>query len=105
MNKFISNGLTHWKSTVSGFLTITLITTSVLATLPQVMAHPKTLGIVLGVQALAKGYMAWITQDAGTQLAMVPGSATPQAVPSHEIPDQPAAKAVLPASNTPEVKP
>jgi hypothetical protein len=85
------NGLLHWKSTVSGFLTLTLITTGILATLPQVIAYPKTLGVVLGVQAVAKGWIAWISQDAGTTLAVTPASPTPVAVPSHEVPDNPTA--------------
>jgi hypothetical protein len=99
----VNNLLTHWKSTVSGFLTITLTTTTTLLAFPNLL-KPRTVMIMLVAQALAKAYMSIITQDAGTVLAQVPGSATPQAVPSHEIPDQAAAKVVLPPSNPPEVK-
>ena len=90
-----SNFLTHWKSTASGFLTIALITTSTLLGFPNVL-NQRTTVILLIVQALAKAYIAVISQDAGTTLATTPGDPTPHAEPSHEVPDQPAARAVLP---------
>lgn len=90
----------NWKSTFSGILTATLFTTAALLAYPPVLAHPRTVAILGGIQIVAKIWVSLITQDAGTTVAIVPGTPIPQAVPSHEVPDQPAAKAVLP-----EVKP
>lgn len=92
----------NWKSTISGILTVILATISALLALPsvQTLVSPKTLLILGGVSAVGKVWMALITQDAGTVIANVPGKTEPVVVPSHEVPDSPVAKAVLP-----EVKP
>jgi hypothetical protein len=58
--------LTNWKSTVSGFLTITLVTTTALLSYPPLQAHLKAIAIIGGIQVLAKAYIALIQNDAPT---------------------------------------
>jgi hypothetical protein len=68
MSTAISDALTHlitnWRSTVNGFLTISLVTSVALLGYPPVMQHPKWVAVLGGVQVLAKAYMAVITVDA-----------------------------------------
>jgi hypothetical protein len=91
--------LTHWKTTLMGTLVLAIAafssihfdSTGHLAMTPQNW-------VTLAGGLLAQG-LAMLQKDAGTTLAITPGSATPEAVPSHELPDQPSAKAVLPSKN------
>jgi hypothetical protein len=105
MSNFWSDLRLHWKSNLSGLLTLTLITTGYLATLPAIYSHPKTLSIVGGIQGLAKLYVAYVTKDAGIVMATTPSNPVPHVEPAHEVPDSPAATPI-PASKptTPEVK-
>jgi hypothetical protein len=97
----VNNILTHWKSSLSGLLTATLATSAAFLAPPLNTMVPAKVVLWLGAfQIIGKIWIGLISQDAGTVLAQVPGSATPKAVPSHEIPDQPSARAVLPASNS-----
>ena len=41
-------------------------------------------------------WAAFFMKDSGSQLAKVPGSLVPQMVPSHEVPDNPAAIPIAP---------
>jgi hypothetical protein len=94
---------TNWKSTVSSVLTATLATSAAFLTPPlNALVSPKVILYLGAAQIIGKIWIGLLQQDAGTTMAVVPGSSTPQAVPSHEVPDQPAAKVVLPASNTPK---
>lgn len=99
----------NWKSTAAGILSfgIATLTTLLAYQIPMAILNPGQTKMylyftIIGnvILALFRAWIGLITQDAGTTLATVPGSPTPQVVPSHEIPNQIAAKAVLP-----EVKP
>lgn len=65
LRTMLSDGLTHvvqnWKTTVSGFLTITLTTTATL--LPLGVLTPKETAYALIAQSLCKAYVALIQQD------------------------------------------
>lgn len=109
MNSF----LTHWKSTVTGLLSaaiaiLTPIDTLLAANDLSVGAgiHWSTLSPItkvgIGVNtslAILRGVMGAITKDVGTVPAVIPGQPGIQNVPAHEIPDDPAAKVVIPASD------
>ena len=83
---------THWKSTAKGIL-IFIITTCGVFTSAQVFNGKAGSAIGL-VSALAYAYLGIISKDSGTVEAVVPGNAAPQAVPSHEVPDDPKNKVV-----------
>ena len=88
----------HWKSTVSGILTVALATIGPLIALPniQTFLSPKTLMIMGAFSVVGKVWVSLITQDAGVVMATTPGDPTPHAEPAHEVPDSPAAKPVVP---------
>jgi hypothetical protein len=89
--------LTHWKSSLSGILTATLATSAAFLAPPlNTMVSAKVILWLGAFQIVGKIWIGLISKDAGTTLAITPGSTTPEAVPSHELPDQPAARAVLP---------
>jgi hypothetical protein len=89
--------LTHWKSTVSGILTVTLSTTAAFLVPPlSALIAPKHVLYITAIQAVGKIWIAIITQDAGTVMATVPGNPEPQAVAAHSVPDNPKATPVLP---------
>src|SRR5277367_5596561 len=96
MTSFWRNALTHWKSSLGGFLTVTLATSAALMTYPPIAAHVKLMSILGGIQIVGKVWVSLISQDAGVVVATSPGDPTPHAEPSHEVPDAPLAKAVLP---------
>ena len=77
------------QTTLNGYLSVGI---SVCVALLEVPSIPKqyiaSIGAVLAVLRVISGHMQ---QDAGKQLADVPGAPTPQLVPSHETPDNPAA--------------
>ena len=54
----------NWKTTVSSILTVTLFTTAGLLTYPPIMAHPKVMGFLGGVQVVAKIWIGLISHDA-----------------------------------------
>jgi hypothetical protein len=77
---------THWKTTVMGLIGAAI---AVLMGITTVPAGSKWIAYALaGLSAL----LGSIQKDAGTTEALMPGSLTPQAVPSHEDPDDPTAK-------------
>ena len=87
----------NWKSTVSSILTATLATSAAFLAPPlNTLVSAKVILYIGAAQIIGKIWIGLIQQDAGTTLAVVPGNPEPQTVPSHEIPDQPAAKVVLP---------
>jgi hypothetical protein len=91
--------LVHWKSTVSGFLTASLATSAAFLAPPLNAYIPPKVVLWLGAfQIIGKIWIGLISKDAGTVEAIVPGSSTPQSVPAHEIPDDPKAVVVKPAS-------
>lgn len=95
MKQLMNNALLHWKSTLSGFLTVTLVTTAGLLTYPPVAEHPKTMAILGGIQFVVKIWVSMIQQDSGKQLAEVPGQDKPVVVDAHQVPNDPAATAVV----------
>lgn len=88
----------NWKSTAQGFLSFTVITLLTVQGYLAVMAPSPILNkILLGVNisiGLAKAYIGLLTTDAGTVAAIVPGKGV-ETVPSHEIPDSPAAVPIV----------
>jgi hypothetical protein len=86
----------HWKTTLMGTLVLLIAAFSSIhfdssGHLAMTTQNWFTLAGGLLAQALAM-----FQKDAGTTLAITPGSVTPEPVPSHEVPDAPAARAVLP---------
>ena len=65
LNAVLSDALTHliqnWKTTVSGFLTVTLTTTAIL--LPLGIVTPEHTVWLVVVQGLCKGYLSLIQKD------------------------------------------
>lgn len=87
----------NWKSTASSILTATLATSAAFLAPPlNTLVSAKVILYIGAAQIIGKIWIGLIQQDAGTTLAVVPGNPEPQTVPSHEIPDQSAAKVVLP---------
>lgn len=100
--------LVHWKSNVSGILTVVLATIGPLLALPniQTFVSPKTLMILGGVSAIGKVWVSLIQQDAGVVVATTPSNPEPHAEPAHEVPNEPTAVPVADAaSKSSEVKP
>jgi hypothetical protein len=79
-------------TTANGYLeTIAIICGSVAA---ESSLPPKVRAIAGSIASIALGIRIRIghaQKDAGQQEALVPGSATPIQVPSHEVPDSPVA--------------
>ena len=73
------------KSTINGLLS------AAIAVIVAVLAIPPGARKVVYVLATLRALNGLFQQDAGSVLARVPGSAEPQAVPSHESPDDAAA--------------
>ena len=96
----------NWKSSVGGILSFVFVTLSAvsawLATLPS--GTHKAAWITSGISLLSglcRVWIALITIDAGTTQALTPQSPfVPVPVPSHEVPDSPAA---IPAPKVPNV--
>ena len=63
MNKIFDYTVKNWKSTLSGTLTVTLVTTGYLLTQPITAAHHTLTGVLTIVQGLAKIYIALIQKD------------------------------------------
>jgi hypothetical protein len=80
--------VTHWKSTAQGILFLIVATCKVLAT--STVVSGKSANIVSLVSALAFAYIALISKDSGVEVASIAGG-PPQAVASHEVPENPAA--------------
>ena len=87
-----TNFAIHWKSTAKGFL-IFIITTCGVFTSANIF-NGKAAAAVSLASGLAYAYLGIISKDAGVEVAAVRGG-PPQAVASHETPDDPAAKAVV----------
>jgi hypothetical protein len=89
----------NWKTTFSAICSFLMVTgifiSGYLATITNLTSWETKLSTActFGV-GLLKVWIGFLQIDAGTVQALVPGSVTPQAVPSHEIPDNPADKAV-----------
>jgi hypothetical protein len=90
MSGFFTLAFKNPKTSLSGILSFLMVTGGYLA--GWAVQHQSPFWIKVGagasfVSGLSKVYIGLISKDAGTQLATVPGSDTPQAVPSHEVPD------------------
>lgn len=109
----MNNFLTHWKSTTAGilsFLITTLTTISALLAGNDLSAGGgiatihKSTEIVIGVNvglALCRAWLGLITKDAGTVTAVTPANPVPHTELSTEIPIDPKAVVVAPASKNP----
>lgn len=89
----------NWKTTFSALCSFFMVTgifvSGYLATIPN-PTHWQTnasVGCTFGI-GLLKVWIGFLQVDAGSVQAIVPGSTTPQAVSSHEMPDDPADKAI-----------
>lgn len=80
-----ANFLRSPKSTITGACGLAIVVILALAALP-----PKASATAI-VLAVLRAVVDFSKQDAGKQLAWVPGEPQPQLVPSHETPDSPAA--------------
>lgn len=88
----MNNILTHWKSTVSGILTVTLSTTAAFLAPPMSSLISSKWVLWIGAfQVVGKIWISSIQQDAGVVVATTPANPTPHAEPAHEVPDAPAA--------------
>jgi hypothetical protein len=94
--------LTNWKTTLAGILSAFLAVvgplTAYLAEHNNATATDISGGLTVAA-AIARIVLGIMQKDAGTVQAIVPGSVTPQAVPSHEVPDSPAATPVKEAQS------
>lgn len=87
----------NWKSTVSSILTATLATSAAFLAPPlNTLVSAKVILWIGAAQIIGKIWIGLLTQDAGTTLAILPGDSKPEVVPSHEVPDEPAATVVKP---------
>ena len=76
------------KTTVNGVLQLAIVSIMAYLTLP---AGATTAVIAL---AVLKAIVCYLQKDAGEQEAIPPGGGPAELVPSHEVPDDPAAKVV-----------
>jgi hypothetical protein len=90
---FWQTAVNNPKTTISGVLSFIAITSTTLIPFVPTTARYAFGGLAIA-GALSKAYLLAISHDAGKTEAMVPGAAEPQLVPSHEMPDDPKAKAV-----------
>jgi hypothetical protein len=74
--------------------TITGACGAAIAIILAVMALPPKASAPVIAIAVLRALIDFSKQDAGTTLAIPPGSNTPQQVPSHEVPDNPQDKPV-----------
>jgi hypothetical protein len=93
---FFKTAFSNPKTSLSGILSFLMVTGGYLA--GYAVLHQTPFWVKVGaassfISGLAKVYIGLRMKDAGTELATVPGSSTPQVVPSHEVPDNPAAQA------------
>ena len=79
--------LANWKTTAQGLLSLAVVLVIAYTALPQGAKWPAI------AIALLKAAISFLQKDAGTTPAYVPGEGV-QNVPSHEIPNNPAAKPV-----------
>ena len=87
----------NWKSTASSILTATLTTSAAFLAPPlNVLVSAKIILWIGAAQIIGKIWIGLLTTDAGTTLAIPRGATKPEVVPSHEVPDESAAKIVLP---------
>jgi hypothetical protein len=89
--------MTNWKTTVAGLLSAFVGTIGPVTAYLATTNNPKATevcGALTCAGAVARIWIGLIQNDAGTTLAVVPGSPSPQLVPSHETPDNPAATPV-----------
>lgn len=90
----LDNAIKNPRSSISSILTAAL--SGIPVALGTGMIHGKAavaLGTVLGASKIIWG--VFFQKDAQRTLALVPGDPTPQMVPAHGIPDDPAAMAVV----------
>jgi hypothetical protein len=77
------------KTTLNGYLTVGLIVCGLLTRAPHVPIWLSSgAGTVLGILRIINGHLQ---QDAGSQPAFILGQLGVQDMPSHEIPNNPAA--------------
>jgi methionyl-tRNA synthetase len=91
MSEFWKTATQNPKTTISGILSFVAITSATLAPFIPQTASRICIGLAIS-GALSRAYLGAISKDAGTEQAIVPGSADPQTVPSHEVPDNPKAQ-------------
>lgn len=89
----------NWKSTFSAYLTIFFTVGGFATTYLAMIQNPRpwevaVAGGLTSAVGLAKLVVGHLTVDAGTTLAVTPGTPVPEPVASHETPNDPNAKAV-----------
>lgn len=105
----VAHAITNWKTTVNGvlaFLIATLTTVSGFLVAGDVTTGGVNAGaihvstwVVVSINialALCRVWVGMLQTDSGKTTAVVPGNPAPVAVPSHEVPNDPAATPVIP---------
>jgi hypothetical protein len=80
---FKANVFKSPKTTITGLCGAGIAITLAWMSLPPKASVPVT------IIAILRALVDFTKQDAGVTSAIVPGSPTPQLVPSHEVPDDP----------------
>jgi len=78
------------KTTLAGYLTAGMAICAGLLSVPQLLPQ-KYVAVIGGILTVLRVTVGHLQQDAGTTQAIVSGNALPSIVPSHELPDNPAA--------------
>jgi hypothetical protein len=89
----------NWKTTFSSLCSFLMITGVFISGYLQTVVHPAPWEVRVSTActfavALLKVWIGFLMYDAGSVQAIVPGSSTPQSVPSHEVPDSPTARPI-----------
>lgn len=105
----MNNFLTHWKSSLAGVLSFAIVTLMTIMgflgagdvnTEGVLQNHTKYLAYANIALALCRAWVGFLQSDAGTVTAVTPANPVPHAEPSTEIPIDPKAVVVAPASNS-----
>lgn len=86
---WLQHAIDNPKSTIQSILTSAMFVDAIL--LGCGCLSIKTTSIAAGVLTVCKVGLGMLQKDADVVLATVPGSSTPQTVPAHPVPDNPAA--------------
>jgi hypothetical protein len=87
----------NWKTSCSAICSFLMITGVFVSGYISSVTNPASWEVKLAagctfLVGLLKVWIGFLMYDAGSVQAMVPGSSTPQTVPSHEVPDNPSAQ-------------
>jgi hypothetical protein len=84
------------KTTLNGILAFLIAAVPIVQAYPGLGISPKIIAYLSLIAGLARMAVGILQTDADLVPAMVPGSISPQNVPAHPVPDNPADKVVIP---------